>query len=82
MNVNATLQKALSQLEAERRQIDKQIAAIRDVLGSSQRGKRKKAAARGARRSGRRMTAVQKKAVSQRMKKYWAGRRKAKSATS
>jgi len=41
-------------------------------------GARKQAAAAGIRRRRRKMTAAQRKAVGERMRKYWAERRKAK----
>jgi hypothetical protein len=74
----------LAELEAE-------IAALRAAFpglgGSSGRRGGNGAATRGAQKSGRSarrrpaMTAAQKRAVSVRMKKYWAERRKAKSAS-
>ena len=42
------------------------------------RGAQKRAAATGVRRGRRKMTAAQRKAVGERMKKYWAARRAAK----
>jgi len=82
MNVNAAIQQAIAQLESERRQIDSKIAALRDVLKPASGGRAgRKAAGRKAKKSKRKpMTAAQKKAVSRRMKKYWAERRKAKAA--
>lgn len=78
-DVQATLKRALSQLQRERDQIDRQIATLSTLVGSAISGRRQrrvKKAVRKAVRKGRRMTAAQRKAVSQRMKKYWAARKK------
>jgi len=73
----------VQQLRSERSALEKQIdrlsRAISALEGGTGRGQgagaRKPAAARRRRR--RTMTAAARKAVSQRMKKYWAARRKA-----
>ena len=76
-DVNATLRKALSELEAERSRIDRQIAALRTALGESGGARRGRppGVKRTAKRRRRRFTAAQKKEVSRRMKAYWAKRR-------
>jgi hypothetical protein len=87
--IAATLKKALNQLHTERRRIDRQVTVLEDAIASlgstvARRGRaaRKpagKAAGRvvtKARRVRRKMSAAQKQAVSQRMKVYWAKRRK------
>jgi hypothetical protein len=65
-------------------ELEREAAAIRrafpDLFGGRRR--RRKAgggAAAGGRRRRRRMSAAARKAVSERMKKYWANRRKSKS---
>ena len=75
VSVDRTLRQALTKLEAERTHLDLQIAALRQALGV--------AGANGARASGRNghrtarrpMSAAARKAVSTRMKAYWASQR-------
>jgi hypothetical protein len=78
-SLTATLRKALQQLEAERRRLDRQIAGIRSVLEESgDRGRRASPSPRPRPKAKRpRMSVVARKAVSQRMKAYWAKRRAA-----
>jgi tagatose-1,6-bisphosphate aldolase non-catalytic subunit AgaZ/GatZ len=78
--VTFTLRQALRQLEAERQRIDRQISAIRSVLGETgqQRKPTRPAAHPGAKTSRPRMSAAARRAVSQRMKAYWVKRRAAK----
>ena len=85
-NVDAVLRAALEALEAERNRIDGQILALRTALGKNtgaSRGRppgqrngvrpRRRPSGNTAKRRGRRQfTAAQKKAVSRRMKAYWA----------
>ena len=73
-NVSVALRKALTLLESEKARIDGQIAAIRGVLTGARPG------AGATRRARRRkpMSAAAKRAVSIRMKAYWAKRRAAK----
>ncbi len=76
-SVTATLRSALRQLEMERKGIDRQIAAIRAVLGDS-RGRRSPAAPLApprAKAKRPRTSAAARRAVSQRMKAYWAKRK-------
>ena len=77
VNVMATLRSALRQLEAQRAHIDRQIAGVRsalDGLGTGAGvGRSLRSRARVRRR--RRMSAAARRAVSQRMKAYWAKRR-------
>ncbi len=82
-DVSATLKAALGQLEDERNRIDRQIAALRTALGESGGGRRgrprgSKATRNVVRRRRRRMSAAAKKAISQRMKAYWAKRKAGK----
>ena len=80
VDVTLTLRRALSELESERARIDRQISAIRAVVGGSADGRGAPAGA-SSRRRRRRMNAAQRRAVSQRMKAYWASRRAAKGAS-
>jgi hypothetical protein len=79
VDVTQTLRRALSELESEKQRIDRQISAIRAVVGGSADGRSAMPAA-GSMRRRRRMNAAQRRAVSQRMKAYWASRRAAKPA--
>lgn len=67
--------------EARVAELETELAAIRRAFPGLRAGRGARAEASdtgGPRRRGRRrMTAAQRKAVSARMKKYWAGRRKA-----
>jgi len=78
--VRAPLRKALGQLEAEQQRIDREMAAVRAALEAlGDRGRRTPAPptrAKVPRR--RRMSAAARRAVSQRMKAYWAKRRAVK----
>jgi hypothetical protein len=87
--IAATLKRALKQLHTERRRIDRQVTVLEDAIASlggavARRGRAaRKAAGKAAgrvvtkaRRVRRKMSAAQKQAVSQRMKVYWAKRRK------
>ncbi len=73
--LKAMLIKALGRLETERASLDRQIAGIQAVLEISD-GRESLSIRTGAVRT-RTMSAAAKKRVSQRMKKYWAERRKA-----
>jgi hypothetical protein len=79
-NLAATLRKALGQLVADRQRVDREIAAIQSILrGAADRGAGATAAApRGPKSRRGRMSAAARRAVSQRMKAYWAKRRAAK----
>ena len=79
MDVTSTLQKALQTLEAERTKIDRQIAAIRSVIGQGRSGTARNSSGtpRAARRGRRRFSAAAREAVSKRMKAYWAKRKRA-----
>ena len=77
--VTAPLRKALRQLEAEKQRIDREIAAVRAALkafGDTGRGAPASSARAQARH--RRMSTAARRAVSQRMKAYWAKRRAVK----
>ncbi len=76
-SVTAALRAGLRQLEAECQRIDRQIVAIHAILDQS--GQRTNPAMPTARLQAKarrpRMRAAARKAVSQRMKAYWANRR-------
>ena len=82
VDVTRTLREALSQLQSERNRIDRQIRSIQSVLdgndgggsagGGGMRRRRPRPVAAARRGGGPR------RAVSQRMKAYWASRRAAK----
>ena len=75
-DLTKTLRKALAELQAEREKIEGQIAAVQKVLGADARGPGRRARKPAKRRKRvRKMSAAARKAVSRRMKKYWAGRR-------
>jgi len=76
--LTASLRKALRQLETEKRRIDREITAVRaalEALGDKGRGTPASSTRAKARR--RRMSAAARRAVSQRMKAYWAKRKAA-----
>jgi hypothetical protein len=68
----AIFQTVISDLKRAEQQLKKQLESVRTAIaaiaGSTRRRQGQK----------RRMSAAQRKAVSKRMKKYWAARRKAK----
>jgi predicted nucleic acid-binding Zn-ribbon protein len=79
VNVVRTLREALSQLNSERLRIERQTAALQEALralnganGRPSAGPRK---AKGRVRPTRRMSLAARKALSTRMKVYWAKRR-------
>ena len=84
VDIDKTLQTALSTLEAEKAHIDHQIAALKAALEITGRGSafrivtRPKVTTRSARaieRRRRRMSRAARRAVSQRMRAYWVRRR-------
>jgi hypothetical protein len=80
VNVMATLRSALRQLEAQRAHMDRQVAAVRsalDGLGTGV-GQRRSVRSTAQVRRRRRMSAAARRALSHRMKAYWAKRRTAK----
>jgi hypothetical protein len=73
-DVTRTLRQALSALETQKTRLDRQITALKSMLtGASGNGSM---AAAPRRRRG--MNAAQRRAVSQRMKAYWASRKAGK----
>ena len=85
VDITSTLREALSKLAAEKRRIERQAAAIQEALravngtGDTRRSSSAGAMTRGARRSRRQMSATTRKAISAKMKAYWAKRKKATS---
>ena len=69
--------------EARVAELNQELESIYAAFPDLRRGRAQDGAARvtaseGIRRSRRKMTAAQRKAVGERMRKYWAGRRQAK----
>ena len=78
-NLTAPLRKALHTLEAEKRRIDRQLAAVRAALETlGGKGQRTPSPYTRARARRRRMSAAARRAVSRRMKAYWAKRKAVK----
>ena len=76
IDIRLQLQQAIKQLRAERSRIDHEISALTDALSNIGRGAGRAATARKkAKRVRPKMSAAQKKAVSKRMKAYWAKRK-------
>lgn len=73
LTVRQALQTGLQQLESERRRVDRQIALIGSILDGTRGG----TVRRRARRKRRPLTAAARRAISRRMKAYWAKRRRA-----
>lgn len=88
-DIAKTLRRALTTLEAERTRLESQIEAVRGALGAvggRARATRKPTLGARARRAGsaaassrsrrrRKMSPAERKAVSERMKAFWAGQR-------
>jgi len=79
IDVVATLRQAARQLEAEKTRIKHQLAAIGSVVGTldSAKGGPARAARQVLKPRRPRMSAAARRAVSQRMKAYWAKRKAA-----
>ncbi len=76
-NLTATLRKALAELVTEQARLDRQIAGIRQILAGDERGPVRRVPPKR-RATGRKpMSAKARKALSRRMKAYWAKRRAA-----
>ena len=75
LTLTSSLKKALHQLEVEKQNVDAQIAAVHAALKTlGSKGAQRLATTR-AKRKRYRMSTAQRKAVSRRMKEYWAKRR-------
>ena len=82
MDIGKTLRRSLAELRSERMRLDQQISAIETALGALVgRGGRGRTAS-GMPRQRRPMNPAARKALSQRMRAYWAKRRAAKAAQS
>ena len=80
VDVTETLRKALHQLEEEKTKLESRIAAVRAALDGVPRRKATAGARAGAPQGGRRrrrLSAAARRAVSRRMKTYWAKRKAA-----
>ena len=80
-NISSILRKALSELKMQRGQLNRQIAAVESALVSLRRRTDRGAttvAKQVRKRTKRAMSAAQRRAVSERMKRYWAKRRTVK----
>ena len=77
LDVRSSLCRALKALPAERARIERQIDAVTNAI-SALGGAAGRVAKAAGRRGKRKMNAAQKKAVSVRMKAYWAKRRGSK----
>jgi len=74
VDIRKPLQSALSRLKVEKQRIDQQIEAIEGALKLN--GSRAEKEERRSSRSGRKpMSAAERRAVSRRMRAYWAKRR-------
>ena len=77
LDVRASLNRALKALHADRARIERQIDAVSSAI-SALGGAAGRVAKAAGRRGKRKMNAAQKRAVSVRMKAYWAKRRASK----
>ena len=77
IDVRSSLNRALKSLHSDRVRIERQIDAVTSAL-SALGGKAGRVAKTAGRKARRKMNAAQKKAVSVRMKAYWAKRRSGK----
>ena len=76
-DVSKMLKNALTQLQKEKSQIDRQISALESALGAVGGSVRwRVGAVKKAGKKRRTMSAAARKAVSTRMKKFWAEKRK------
>jgi len=80
IDVRSSLKRALTSLHSDRSRIDRQIAAVTSALSElgGTVGRVAGGAVKKAKKRARNMSAAQKKAVSVRMKAYWAKRRAGK----
>ncbi len=80
INVTATLRRAMQSLQGERKRIDEQIRAVQTALGISTNSHTGSNSHRPTSSRRRRMSPAARRALSKRMKAYWAAKRKAKAA--
>ena len=79
-NIAKALRTVLTELQAQRTHLDRQIAALEQAVNAVGGYVRRATRTRKATPPRRPMSAAQRKAVSARMKRYWAARRPAKKA--
>ena len=79
-NIAKALRTVLTELQAQRTHLDRQSAALEQAVSAVGGHVRRAARTRKATPPRRPMSAAQRKAVSARMKRYWAARRKTKQA--
>ncbi len=77
-SLKATIQRALQTLQAERKKLDQQIAALQGVLAVTDGRKPNRVTTTAPKRRG--ISAKARRAASVRMKTYWAKRRAAQGA--
>jgi hypothetical protein len=80
INVTATLHRAMQSLRSERNRIDGQIRAVQTALGISTNSHTGSNGHRPTSSRRRRMSPAARRALSKRMKAYWAARRRQKGA--
>jgi hypothetical protein len=80
INVTATLHRAMQSLRSERNRIDGQIRAVQTVLGISTNSHTGSNSYRPMSLRRRPMSPAARRALSKRMKAYWAAKRKGKTA--
>ena len=76
VNRRRLLELAAERLEVERKRIDEELAGIRAELGLEKSTPKTKTKTPTRKRRSRKLSAKERKAVSDRMKKYWAERKK------
>ncbi len=76
VNRRRLLELAAERLEVERKRIDEELAGIRAELGLEKSTPKTKTKTPTPKRRSRKLSAKERKAVSDRMKKYWAERKK------
>ncbi len=80
--LTTTLRKALAELQAEQARLDRQIVAVRQILAGDKRRQVRRAPVKQRAKGRKPMSAKARKALSRRMKAFWAKRRAAKAKAS
>ena len=79
VNVRASIRRALKQLQTQRTRIDRETSALEEALaaleGVSRHAPAEKASEKKSPRARRKMSAKARKAVSTRMKAFWANKK-------
>jgi len=81
VDIDQTLQQAITRLQQEKQRIDRQITALETAMNSLNAGGirsdvRRGQPAKGRKRGRSRMSPAERKAIGRRMKAYWAKRKK------